>query len=166
MANVGLSGGDKLEAHLRELLMRVGGGELRVGILQGATYPPGRVGDTSGAGPGEPYPDGLPVAQVAFWNEFGVPEHNQPPRPFFRDMIRKESPSWGPKLARLIKYSGSGTEALKLLGEDMAGALKQSIMETMDPPNAPSTAARKKFKYNKPLVDTGHMANSVGYEVK
>lgn len=108
------------------------------------------------------YPDGTPVAAVAAFNEYGTT--TAPPRPFFRNMIAKESPSWGGKMAKLAVATGNdGAKILALMGEDIEGALKQSINDFSDPGNAESTIARKGF--NKPLIDTAVMVNSTGHRV-
>ena len=114
---------------------------------------------------GSTYPEGTPVAAVAFWNEYGVPSHNQPPRPFFRQMIAAESPTWPGKMAKLAKATDyDGDRVLALMGEDIKGALQKSINDLQAPALAPSTVEAKGF--GKPLIDTSHMLNSVSYEVK
>lgn len=143
-----LSGSDGVMKALEEIARKMGGGEVAVGFMEGTTYP-----------------DGTPVAAVAFRNEYGVPSHGQPPRPFFRQMIAKESPTWAPKMAKLAKATDyDGTKVLALMGEDIKGALQQSINDFESPPLAPSTIEAKGFA--KPLIDTSHMLNSVAYEVK
>lgn len=145
MARETLSGGDALMPKLEEIARSMGGGSVSVGFMEGATYP-----------------DGTPVAAVAFWNEYGA--GGSPPRPFFRRMIAGESPTWVPKMARLAKATNyNGSQVLGLMGEDITGALKQSINALTDPKLAQSTIAAKGFA--KPLVDTGHMLNSVTYKV-
>ena len=139
-----LSGGDKLAA----VLDRIGSdmrGSVNVGFLSGATYP-----------------DGTSVAQVAFWNEFGTT--TTPARPFFRTMIGNESPGWGVLMGKAAKaYEYNGATILKFMGVKISEQLQQSIVGWQDPPNAPVTIARKGF--NKPLIHTGHMQNSVDFEV-
>lgn len=54
-----------LEKYLNGLAERLNATEVRVGFINGETYP-----------------DGTSVAEVAYKNEYGVPENNQPPRPF------------------------------------------------------------------------------------
>lgn len=148
MVTKNLSGGDELEARLAAIAENFGGGLVKVGFMDGATYP-----------------DGTPVAAVAFWNEFGRPSTGQPPRPFFRRMIAKEAPEWPQKMARLAVATGfNGPQVLGLMGEDISGALKQSINDFQSPGLAPSTIAAKGF--SKPLIDTSVMVNSVGYEVE
>lgn len=88
---------------------------------------------------------------------------NIPPRPFFRTMIAQNQASWAPELARLIKSGIAPMDALRTLGQIMSGQLRASIIAMNTPPNAPSTIQKKKAA--KPLVDTGHMRNSVDFEV-
>ena len=140
-----LSGDDKLMAHLNEMVQKLDAGTLSVGFMSGATYP-----------------DGTPVAQVAFYNEFGT--KNIPMRPFFRTMIANESPTWGNKLAKLLAKDFEGEKALNALGMDISGALEESIIGWTTPSNAPSTIAKKGF--DKALIDTGHMKNSITHKVE
>jgi hypothetical protein len=159
MAARSLKVSDNVAKKLRGIIARMGGGSVSVGFLEGATYP-----------------DGTPVAAVAFWDEFGSIHRSEgkdgtftlnvtPARPFFRTMIAKESPSWPGKLAAIAKATKfDGPRSLALMGTDIEGALKKSINDFTTPPNAPSTVKRKGF--NKPLIDTSHMVNSTGYEVK
>lgn len=165
---------------LTDIAKRMGGGRVQVGFLEGKTYP-----------------DGTPVAAVAFWDEFGHGGNfPAPPRPYFRVMISKESPGWPAKMAALAKlFDFDGTKVLKAMGEDIAGSLRQSIVDTNDPPlSATTLILRKRFWTNpgditasdvidaqkaaangeagasgtqaKPLVWTGTLLDSVGYEVK
>ena len=143
-----LQGADGVSKALEEIARKMGGGEVSVGFMEGATYP-----------------DGTPVPAVAFWNEYGVPSRGQPPRPFFRQMIAKESPTWAAKMGKLAKAMDyDGAKVLALMGEDIKGALQKSINDFQSPPLAPSTVEAKGF--GKPLIDTSHMLNSVSYEVK
>ena len=84
MAGHALQGADGVAKALEDIAKRMGGGEVAVGFMEGATYP-----------------DGTPVAAVAYWNEFGA--SGTPARPFFRQMIAAESPTWAPKMAKLAK---------------------------------------------------------------
>lgn len=148
-----LTGAPGLMKKLKEIAQRMGGGSVSVGFLEGATYP-----------------NGTSVPAVAFWNEFGKMVQSQEgnyfqlPRPFFRQMIAKESPTWPRKMAKLAKATGyDGPRVLALMGEDIKGGLQESINSLDSPPLAPSTVAAKGF--SKPLIDTSHMINSVDYEV-
>lgn len=140
-----LTGGDKLA----KILAEIGGkakGSVDVGFMSGATYP-----------------DGTPVAQVAFWNEFGT--SRAPARPFFRAMIAKESAGWPELLGKAAVHSGyDARQALSVVGEKINDDLKSSIVGWQDPPNAPSTITKKGF--NKPLIDTDDMLRSTTYNVR
>ena len=131
---------------LTAIVERMGGGSVAVGFIDNATYP-----------------DGTPVAAVAFWNEYG--KLGQPARPFFRQMIAKESNTWAPKMARLAKATDyDGDKVLALMGEDIKGALQQSINDFSSPGLAASTIEAKGFA--KPLIDTSVMLNSITYKVE
>lgn len=87
-----------------------------------------------------------------------------PPRPFFRNALRQYGPHWGDDLATLLRANKLDAErSLTLMGERIKGQIQQSIKDLTSPPLAKSTIARKGF--DKPLIDTGHMQNSVDYEV-
>jgi hypothetical protein len=143
-----LSVSDKVVRHIREMAAKMGA-TLEVGFLEGATYP-----------------DGTPVAAVAFWNEFG--NGSAPPRPFFRTMIANESPGWAEKIAAIAgsrdaDLNFNGSKILTLMGEDIQGALIRSINDFTTPALAESTIKRK--GNSKPLIETSHMVNSTGYRV-
>lgn len=144
-----LKGGARADAYLQKIADRIKqSGTLRVGFLEGATYP-----------------DGTSVAMVAAIQNFGAPALGIPPRPFFSNMIAKEANNWGPKLARILHNRGYDVDAsLRLMGMGIAGQLAQSIVDTNEPPLAPATVARKGSE--KPLVDTGHMLQSISFEVE
>lgn len=144
-----LSGGSALDNALRDLARKLTTGqlELQVGFMSDATYP-----------------DGTPVAEIAAIQEFGAPAANIPPRPFFRNMIKEHEAEWGPTISKLLQRTNfDPRRTLSLLGEVIVGDLKQSITDTNAPPLAPATIRRKGF--DKPLVDTAHMQNSVTYRV-
>lgn len=136
--------GDKLEAHLKQLAAKLNG-SVEVGFLEDAKYP-----------------DGTYVAAVAEANEFGT--SRAPARPFFRTMIAKEKDTWGPKLAGALKHTaGDGKKALAIVGDNIQGALIQSINDLTSPPLAESTIKRKGF--SKPLIDDAIMINHTGVRV-
>src|ERR1700676_1897554 len=142
-----LSGGDKLKAALADISRKVGKGtSVKVGFLEGSTYP-----------------DGTSVPMVAAINEFGAPSRGQPPRPFFRNMIAEKSVGWPAAIEQnLIATNYDADRTMALVGEGIAGQLRQSIVDTNDPPLAESTIRRKGF--SKTLIDTGVLIASVGYE--
>lgn len=180
MASVGLKGGQALVRRLEEMAKKLGdGGFLRVGFLEGATYP-----------------DGTPVAYVAAIQEFGSPEKGIPPRSFFRTMIAAKQKDWPRALGALAKNNDYDIDkALGQMGEGIKGQLQESIREVDGPALSPVTLLlRERFgnhpeeisfadvqqarrdiasgtkpkvtgSHAKPLVWTGQMLNSVDYEV-
>jgi len=144
-----LKGGDKLTTALRKIAQGVDkAASVEIGFLEGATYP-----------------DGTPVAMVAAIQEFGAPSRNIPPRPFFRSMIAAKSGEWPSAVAGLLRTNDYDAEkTLDQTGAAIAGQLRQSIVDTNSPPLAQSTIDRKGSA--KPLVDTGHMFNSIDHIVK
>lgn len=186
----GMSGGDRLMAHLDRILERVKSAQaVRVGFLEDSTYP-----------------DGTPVPMVAAVQEFGgsmeIPERTQdlhfkmsksgevgnrfvkadksgfvqtvtipahtvtvPARPFFRTMLDAKAPQWGDQVGKALKAADYDAETtLGRMGELIKGQLQGSIRDLVSPPLAPSTVRAKGF--DKPLIRTGHLLNSVDYEVK
>lgn len=136
------------------------------------------------------YPDGTSVVAVAVQNEFGgtadttslqkkarekglnisVPKTMQvPPRPFFRNAMDKNQKKYG----RLVKsyFHGKGMAAgkdadtfLRMLGSVMEDDIRKSIDSTHTPENSPLVEMIKESSH--PLIDTGHMRQSVSFEVK
>lgn len=137
MASKVLSGGDKLKARLAEIAQKVDRARsVKVGFLSGATYP-----------------DGTPVAAVAAYQEFGTPNARFPipPRPFFRTMIKDKSPEWPETIAALLKADGYDAErALDQMGEVIAGELRESIIDTNEPPLSPVTLMLRRMKADDP----------------
>jgi hypothetical protein len=110
------------------------------------------------------YPDGTSVAEVAAANEFGVPSRNQPPRPFFRNMLAEHRHEWPEQLAtRLLSSKYNADQVMNQMGLLLQSEIRDSIQQLRDPPLSPRTIAAKGF--DKPLIDTAHMLNSADYEV-
>lgn len=156
-------------------------GTLRVGFLEGATYPD--EAHTS-------------VAMVAAIQNFGAPKVGIPPRPFFSNMVKDKSPSWPSAIAKTLKSTGMDVnKTLGLMGEVVRGELQQAIIATNEPPLSPVTVmlrgmkskdqslvvtrstveeararvAAGKTNYgasSKVFIDSGHMLKSADYEVK
>lgn len=150
----GLRGGKKLRKYLEDLQKQAEVDLLlRVGFLEGATH------TTKGEG-GEL----VPVAQVAAWNEWGDPKRGRPPRPFFRQMVAEKRGKWPVSMAKLLKLNqGNLHHTMVMMGEGIAGQLRQSINEFEDPPLKESTVKAKGF--SKPLIDTAEMLRAVDFQV-
>lgn len=146
---VRIKGGDKLEAHLRELARKVKKkAVLKVGFPENATYP-----------------DGISLPLVAAVHNFGAPSRGIPPRPFLSNTVAKGKDHWGDDIAKVLKATGYDAEkALQLFGEQVKGEIQQSILETNSPPLKPATIARKGS--SKPLIDTGFMIKNVTSKVE
>lgn len=117
---------------------------VRVGVLENATYP-----------------DGTPVAMVAFWNEYGT--KRIPPRPFFRTTVSEQKKNWVLSVQNLMKMHNDPKQVMGLIGVHMQEQIVQSINTWSDPPNSAYTIAKKGF--DKPLVERGIMMRSIKSEV-
>ncbi len=176
---VGLTGGDALRAKLEEIARQIEGSHtLRVGFLEGATYPD---------------EDGTSVAQVAWWLNYGT--KSAPPRPFITNMIAAKSPKWGDNLARILQANGFDVpNALAQMGEGISDQLRQSIVDLNAPALSPITLMLRQMRIEDPHLSitgsvvgeaaarvaagddyssastkvgvyTGHLLNSISYEV-
>ncbi|EAU2329949.1 hypothetical protein CU481_12370 [Salmonella enterica] len=142
---------DKILDALNNIASNLSDKQLKVGFIDGATYP-----------------DGTPVAMVAATNEYGNPANNQPPRPFFRNAIAEHESEWLDAISRGLQKGVPLDDVLAVVGERAVGDVVQSIYTLMDPPLSPATIASRKSKGNtstKPLVDTKVMIRDVHYEV-
>ena len=117
---------------------------VRVGVLENATYP-----------------DGTPVAMVAFWNEYGT--RTADPRPFFRTTVSEQKKNWVLSVQNLMKMHNNPQQVMGLIGESMKGNIVQSIVSFSDPKNADSTERAKGF--NNPLIDKGILMRTISWEV-
>ena len=152
MAEVGARGGGLFEKRLAELAKRVRNpGTLRVGFLEDATYP-----------------DGTSVAMVAATQNFGAPGAGIPARPFFTKLVNERSPEWGARLAKILAANDwDAKAALALLGEGIAGQLRQSIVDMNAPPLSAITLMLRKMKRDNPdLVVTGATVGEAAAKVR
>lgn len=142
---------DSIENFLNNVASHLDSKQVKVGFIDGATYL-----------------DGTQVAMVAASNEYGRPENNQPPRPFFRNAIAEHESEWTDAIARGIRAGYPVDQVLGVVGAQIQGDVQESITQLMIPPLAASTLATRKRKGNKstkPLVDTKVMIGDVNYEV-
>lgn len=107
------------------------------------------------------YPDGTSVATVAFKNEYGY--KNIPSRPFFRQTIKEKREEWSNLAINGIRAGYSIDKVMGLVGTQMEGDIKMSIMSWTTPRNSDYTIAIKKF--NAPLRHTLLMHDSIKYEI-
>lgn len=127
-------------------------GEAKSGNKKGSGHEPLEMGD---------------IVTVASVHEFGAPNKNIPVRSFMRssyDENREE-------INRVIEKSYDGILAgketvywsLQKIGVWFTAKVQKKIRDLREPPNAPSTIARKGS--SNPLIDTGQMIQSVQHEV-
>ena len=117
---------------------------VRVGVLENATYP-----------------DGTPVAMVAFWNEYGT--RTSPVRAFFRTTVSEQKKNWVLSVQNLMKIHNDPKRVMGLIGVHMQEQIVQSINTWSDPPNSAYTIAKKGS--SKPLIETGVLMRSIKSEV-
>jgi len=145
-----LEGGDKFGEAMRGVGEKLNSAQsVGVGFFSDATYP-----------------NGTSVALVATVQEFGAPSRNIPPRPYFRNMIRDKSPEWPKAIAIQLRETNYDARlTLERVGAAIADQLQNSIATyNAGPPLKPATIARKGF--DKQLVDTSRMMDSVGFKVE
>ncbi|WP_116892083.1 hypothetical protein [Pseudomonas syringae] len=110
------------------------------------------------------YEDGVPVAQVAAWNEYGTRFH--PQRPFMQESLEqaKQKIIQALKLAfkSAIKGDRASRRIMKSLGALVVKEMKATI-SSYPGGNSPSTIARKGF--DRPLFETGKMIESVKFKI-
>ncbi|MDD1007271.1 hypothetical protein M5G27_07225 [Pseudomonas shahriarae] len=111
------------------------------------------------------YDDGMPVAQVAAYNEFGTRFH--PERPFMRETLedkqtRKKLLKGLMAAARAtIHNTGNARRILATLGKIVAEEIKITIANYPGSNSARTIAAKG---FDRPLYDTGKMLESVKFK--
>lgn len=180
MTDLGLKGGKKMLEVVRQLVESLGPGEsVSIGFMEGAMAgwngPRPLHGKTETSKRANASSNQVPAAQVAFWMEYGTTSNTSgamapgnthiPPRPFFRNMIEAQSPTWGKLTQAALKMSkNQSTLALEIIGMKIGEQLQESIIMTNSPPLAESTVARK--GNSTVLVDSHNMLRAVSYAVK
>ena len=118
------------------------------------------------------YPDGTPLIDVAVYNNYGTFNEDGsvhiPARPFM-DLGGMKASEGTKKIALVLlkKVREGKTDldtAANMIGAKAAAIMKNTIRDLDEPPNAPSTVARKKSA--NPLVNTGLLMQSVTWEVR
>jgi phage gpG-like protein len=107
------------------------------------------------------YPDGTSVIMVGLVHEFGSPSRNIPQRSFLRSTVASNKREYKDIFKRLGKKIVDGKitklEALKLLGLKVQTDVRDKITDIDSP--------ELKSRDGNPLVDTGHLRQSITYEV-
>lgn len=108
---------------------------------------------------------GMPVAQVAMFNEYGT--HLHPTRPFMQDTfestVAKQAIKHGLKAIFFAAITGQAIQhKLRELGKQLA-EIMQAHIDAYPGSNSAATILRKGF--NDPLYDTGKMIESVKFQI-
>ena len=139
-----VKGGRKLRSHLIKASNNKTA-TVKVGFLDGSTF----------------YENGQNVPTVASFNEFGTTK--SPARPFFSASVIQSENETRRIVKKGLKKKQDNKQTLSELGKSLQEAIQLNIVDWSEPPNAPSTVARKGF--NDPLIETGKMFDSVEYKV-
>lgn len=109
------------------------------------------------------YPDGQKPGYIARLMEYGVPQFNIPARPFMAFTVKRNREAWN----RFISRNFRGKEYSYPLAVRFCETVRQDIKTEIEigdfAPNSPSTI--KKKKSDRPLVDTGHLMESIIYKI-
>lgn len=134
--------------------------------MMGRISPEVLVGVRGDAGESD---DGTSLVLIAAVNEFGSADGHVPERSFLRSTIDEKKEKY---LKLLTKATGDTIDkgrsamrtALGRVGAIAVADVQRKIVTLRDPPNAPSTIAKKGSA--NPLVDTGRLGQSIDFEVK
>jgi hypothetical protein len=122
----------------------------------------------------------ITLAGYAAVNEFGTDPGGKgprvPERSFMRSTVDENRATYQKRLNEACGAAidtatkgGDGVAALEgklgLLGIEVQGDIKNKIRDLREPPNAPSTLARK-YPGDNPLIHTGRMRQSISFAVK
>lgn len=106
-----------------------------------------------------------PLAVIAAIHEFGLDD--MPQRSFLRSAYDENLPMIDKMIQRVANGAvfGLGTNAaLNQLGNVVQGMVQRKIVNGPFVPNSPATIKRKKS--SKPLIDTGHLRQSIRYVIE
>ena len=107
------------------------------------------------------YPDGTSVIMVGSVHEFGSPSKGIPERSYLRSSVLEGKSKYKSMFTKLAKKITGGKmtmpEALSILGQQMQNDVRDKITDLKSP--------ALKGREGNPLVDTGHLRQSIVYEV-
>lgn len=106
-----------------------------------------------------------PLAVIAAIHEFGLGD--MPQRSFLRSAYDENLPMIDKMIQRVANGAvfGLGTNAaLNQLGNVVQGMVQRKIVDGPFVPNSPATIKRKKS--SNPLIDTGHLRQSIRYVIE
>lgn len=107
------------------------------------------------------YPDGTSVIMVGSVHEFGSPARGVPQRSYLRSTMKEQRRAYKALFKKLAKKIAKGEitseEAMNILGLKVQTDVREKITELKAPP--------LKSRDGNPLIDTGHLRQSIIYEV-
>lgn len=106
-----------------------------------------------------------PLAAIAAIHEFGL--GGMPQRSFLRSAFDENKPMINKMGDHIVNSAikGISTEtALNQLGNVVQGMVQKKIVDGPFIPNSPATIKRKKS--SRPLIDTGHLRQSIRYVIE
>lgn len=96
------------------------------------------------------YEDGTYVAQVAYWQEVGVPSQNIPPRSFMRSTALEQDAEWRDTVSvvskRVIEGKMTVYDAMDTIARKAAGDIRAKISSITAPPLSPITIGARKYR--------------------
>lgn len=105
------------------------------------------------------------LCDVAMFNELGTSA--SPSRPFLRKSVDENADKINrfmkTQLQRIKNGDADAEDVMKAIGTFQKGLVQKKIRDGEFEPNAPSTISKKGS--SKPLIDTGHMRQSVNFVV-
>ena len=154
-AHVEVIGADRARTALGEMIKRLGDKtQVLIGVQKGEP----------------PYEDGTATAVIAAANHFGANLAGGaviPPRPFLDVAVEKNSRRYTRVMEELIPgvMEGKTTtqQMLDQVGQAAASDVQEFMTDLRDPPNAPSTIAKKGS--DNPLIDNGHLKQSIRHQI-
>jgi hypothetical protein len=103
------------------------------------------------------------VADYAIANEYGI--GHIPERSFLRSTVNEKQDEWSNLLSNLFKDAAQGKKNAEKELYEIGGIVRKDIIAKIDsninPPNAPSTRAKKGKRKNKTLIDHGFLKRSI-----
>lgn len=122
------------------------------------------------------YPDGTSTIMVGAVHEFGSDARGIPQRSYLRTTINEKRDSYKPFFAKAGKgvfvNRAKQTQAMNLLGLKVQSDVRQKITDIKEPPLSARTIEARIAKHGvkgqnaNPLIDTGHLRQSIHYEVR
>lgn len=114
---------------------------LRVGYLDGATYPNGNL-----------------VAMIAAIHEYGAPNARWPipPRPWMRPTIQAHRTVYPEQIGKLlVQYNYDGMRTLDTMGQFVVADMRRTLAQIQTPPLSPVTVMVRSMRRGNPNLPQG-----------